>query len=137
MGGQAMIEFRIAENRRKFYIEHLDGKFWRLYEEPHVPKYFDSLADARSWVATIKRGVVYHDVEAPRVYNDAEDATNLAQDERKAEEITWYSVMPSNGKIDIEMSEVVAVFKDEYEAVAYGKKRYGSVFWVLPHHDPR
>jgi len=137
MGGQAMIEFRIAENRRKFYIEHLDGKFWRLYEEPHVPKYFDSLADARSWVATIKRGVVYHDVEAPRVYNDAEDATNLAQDERKAEEITWYSVMPSNGKIDIEMSDVVAVFKDEYEAVAYGKKKYGSVFWVLPHHDPR
>jgi hypothetical protein len=77
MGGQAMnTEYRIAENRRKFYIEHLDGKFWRLYEEPHVPKYFDSLSDARSWVATIKRGVVYH---------DAEDATNLAQDERKAE----------------------------------------------------
>ena len=58
-----MIEFRIAENRRKFYIEHLDGKFWRLYEEPHVPRFFDSLADARSWVATIKRGVVYHDAE--------------------------------------------------------------------------
>jgi hypothetical protein len=129
MGGQAMTEYRIVELHRQYHIEEsINDKPWREVVLPRVPRFFDSLADARSWVATIKRGVVYH---------DAEDAPNLAQDERKAEEITWYSVMQSNGKIDIEMSDVVAVFKDEYEAVAYGKKKYGSVFWVLPHHDPR
>ena len=77
-----MTEYRIAEHNRRFYIEYLDDKFWRINDEKNVPKFFDSLADARSWVATIKRGVVYH---------DAEDAPNLAQDERKAEKgnVIW------------------------------------------------
>jgi hypothetical protein len=123
-----MTEYRIAEEHNRFWIQYSNGMVWHDLNQPHIPRFFDSLADARSWVATIKRGVVYH---------DAEDAPNLPVEERDEEEATWYSVMPSNGKIDIEMSEVVAVFKDEYEAVAYGKKRYGSVFWVLPHHDPR
>jgi hypothetical protein len=75
-----MTEYRIVELNRRFHIEKLaKGNSWDSWialNEPHVPRYFDSLADARSWVATIKRGVVYH---------DAEDAPNLAQDERKAE----------------------------------------------------
>jgi hypothetical protein len=81
-GDYAMTEYRIAEHNRRFYIEYLDDKFWRINDEKNVPKFFDSLADARSWVATIKRGVVYH---------DAEDAPNLAQDERKAEKgnVIW------------------------------------------------
>ena len=73
-----MTEYRIVEEHRRFSIQvSINGHDWRgLHDIPHVPRFFDSLADARSWVATIKRGVVYH---------DAEDAPNLAQDERKAE----------------------------------------------------
>jgi hypothetical protein len=73
-----MTEYRIAEEHNRFSIQvSKNGKDWHeLHPTPHVPRFFDSLADARSWVATIKRGVVYH---------DAEDAPNLAQDERKAE----------------------------------------------------
>ena len=63
-------EYRIAEHNRRFYIEYLDDKFWRINDEKNVPKYFDSLADARSWVATIKRGVVYHDAEGPKLTED-------------------------------------------------------------------
>jgi len=76
-----MTEYRIAEHNRRFYIEiRIGEKEWRdLPPTQHVPRYFDSLADARSWVATIKRGVVYH---------DAEEAPNLARDERKAEDDT-------------------------------------------------
>ena len=72
-----MTEYRIAELHAKYHIEKRhNGVGWDVVNLPGVPRYFDSLADARSWVATIKRGVVYH---------DAEDAPNLAQDERKAE----------------------------------------------------
>jgi hypothetical protein len=105
MGGQAMRKYRIAELYNQYSIEVNDGgdKWVDAYMlMPRVPKFFDSLADARSWVATIKRGVVYHDAEAPplsesnlqwecardfRIFrnHDAEDASNLAQDERKAE----------------------------------------------------
>jgi hypothetical protein len=72
------VQYRIAEEHRRFSIQvSKNGLNWHdLHPTPHIPRYFDSLADARSWVATIKRGVVYH---------DAEDAPNLAQDERKAE----------------------------------------------------
>jgi hypothetical protein len=82
-----MTEYRIAEHNRRFYIEiRIGEKEWRdLPPTQHVPRYFDSLADARSWVATIKRGVVYH---------DAEDAPNLAQDERKAEDDTSDGIKP-------------------------------------------
>jgi hypothetical protein len=59
-------EYRIAEQYRQFTIQvRHDGKEWRdLSAMPRVPRFFDSLADARSWVATIKRGVVYHDADA-------------------------------------------------------------------------
>jgi hypothetical protein len=72
-----MTEYRIGERDRRFWIEVKSNKAWVSLNQTGVPRYFDSLADARSWVATIKRGVVYH---------DAEDAPNLAQDDRKAED---------------------------------------------------
>ena len=72
-----IVQYRIVELYKRFHIQvRHDGKEWRDLSLPHVPRYFDSLANARSWVATIKRGVVYH---------DAEDAPNLPVDERKAE----------------------------------------------------
>jgi hypothetical protein len=78
-----MTEYRIVELHRRFHIEKLaKGNSWDSWialNEPHVPRFFETLADARSWVAIIKKGVVYH---------DAEDAPNLAQDERKAEDDT-------------------------------------------------
>jgi hypothetical protein len=62
-----MSEYRIAEEHRRFRIEKLaKGNSWDSWialNEPHVPRYFETLADARSWVATIKKGVVYHDAE--------------------------------------------------------------------------
>jgi hypothetical protein len=79
-----MTEYRIVELNRMFSIEVKKGKEWGDLNLYGVPRFFDSLADARSWVATIKRGVVYH---------DAEDAPNLAQDERKAE-----TYMTAHGK---------------------------------------
>jgi hypothetical protein len=64
-----MTEYRIVELHRRFHIEKLaKGNSWDSWialNEPHVPRFFDSLADARSWVATIKKGVVYHDAETP------------------------------------------------------------------------
>ena len=72
-----IVQYRIGEMNNSFWIEHTDRHGnWHRISESGVPRFFDSLADARSWVATIKRGVVYH---------DAEGAPNLAQDERKAE----------------------------------------------------
>jgi hypothetical protein len=59
-------EYRIVEAYRKIWIEkQTSGGNWLPYDNKHVPRFFDSLADARSWVATIKRGVVYHSAEAP------------------------------------------------------------------------
>jgi hypothetical protein len=62
-----MSEYRIAEEHNRFHIEKLaKGNSWDSWialNEPHVPRFFETLADARSWVATIKRGVVYHDAE--------------------------------------------------------------------------
>jgi hypothetical protein len=78
-------EYRIVELNRMFSIEVKKGKEWGDLNLYGVPRFFDSLADARSWVATIKRGVVYH---------DAEDAPNLAQDERKAEDDTSDGIKP-------------------------------------------
>jgi hypothetical protein len=80
-----MTEYRIVELHRMFSIEVRKGKEWGDLNLYGVPRFFDSLADARSWVATIKRGVVYH---------DAEDAPNLAQDERKAEDDTSDGIKP-------------------------------------------
>jgi hypothetical protein len=83
-----MTEYRIVEHNRRFHIQELikKGPFnssesWLdLPDIPHVPRFFDSLADARSWVATIKKGVVYHDAEeteADRLDNIAIDSTKL------------------------------------------------------------
>jgi hypothetical protein len=59
-----MTEYRIVELHRRFHIEQRhNGRGWDAVALPHVPRFFDSLDDARSWVATIKRGVVYHDAE--------------------------------------------------------------------------
>jgi hypothetical protein len=58
-----MSEYRIGERDRRFWIEVKSNKAWVSLNQTGVPRYFDSLADARSWVATIKRGVVYHDAE--------------------------------------------------------------------------
>jgi hypothetical protein len=58
-------EYRIAEEHNRFRIQHSNGWEWNDLNLPHVPRYFDSLADARFWVATIKKGVVYHSAEAP------------------------------------------------------------------------
>jgi len=81
-----MTEYRIVELHRRFHIEEsINDKPWREAVWPNVPRYFDSLADARSWVATIKRGVVYH---------GAEDAPNLAQDERDGEGDTSDGIKP-------------------------------------------
>jgi hypothetical protein len=63
MGGQAMTEYRIAEEHNRFWIQYSNGMVWHDLSLPRVPRFFDSLADARSWVATIKRGVVYHEAE--------------------------------------------------------------------------
>jgi hypothetical protein len=71
-----MTEYRIGERDRRFWIEVKSNKAWVSLNQTGVPRYFETLADARSWVATIKRGVVYH---------DAEDAPNLPVDERNAE----------------------------------------------------
>jgi hypothetical protein len=81
-----MTEYRIVEAYRKIWIEKkLMSDTWIKVDIKDVPKYHDTVADARSWVATIKRGVVYH---------DAEDAPNLAQDERKAEDDTSDGIKP-------------------------------------------
>jgi hypothetical protein len=58
-------EYRIAEEHNRFRIQYSNGRDWHDLNQLHVPRFFDTLADARSWVATIKRGVVYHDAEAP------------------------------------------------------------------------
>lgn len=59
-----MSEYRIVELHRRFHIEQrINGKGWNDVVFQNVPRYFETLADARSWVATIKRGVVYHDAE--------------------------------------------------------------------------
>jgi hypothetical protein len=56
-------EYRIAEEHNRFRIQYSNGMVWHDLNQAHVPRFFETLADARSWVATIKRGVVYHDAE--------------------------------------------------------------------------
>jgi hypothetical protein len=88
-----MTEYRIVELHRRFHIEErIVGMAWidtgRL---PNVPRFFDSLADARSWVATIKKGVVYHDAE------DATDDKLQFLLDRVGKDI--YRVSPTGGYI--------------------------------------
>jgi hypothetical protein len=64
-----MSEYRIGEMNNSFWIEHTDRHGnWHRISETGVPRFFETLADARSWVATIKRGVVYHDAEDATAY---------------------------------------------------------------------
>jgi hypothetical protein len=65
-----MSEYRIGERDRRFWIEVKANKAWVSLNQTGVPRYFDSLADARSWVATIKKGVVYHSAEIPSMSED-------------------------------------------------------------------
>jgi hypothetical protein len=61
---EAMTEYRIAEQNGEIWIEESkDGKNWHTVQIHNVPRYHPTVSDARSWVATIKRGVVYHDAE--------------------------------------------------------------------------
>jgi hypothetical protein len=97
-----MTEYRIAEEHNRFRIQYSNGMVWHDLNQLNVPRFFDSLADARSWVATIKRGVVYHDAEEVPIWPyptiapvlKDEEATNLAQDERKAEDDTSDGIKP-------------------------------------------
>jgi hypothetical protein len=66
-------EYRIVELHRMFSIEVKKGKEWGDLNLYGVPRFFDSLADARSWVTTIKRGVVYHDAEEPSEVKSEQD----------------------------------------------------------------
>jgi hypothetical protein len=135
-----MTEYRIAEEHNRFWIQYSNGMVWHDLSLPRVPRFFDSLADARSWVATIKRGVVYHDVEAPRVYNDAEDAPNLPVDERKAEgdtsgvikRLLWF-----DERIGLEVmnqhKDKILVKSDEHAKHLYNLERKG----LYQYSDPR
>ena len=59
-----MTEYRIAEQNGEIWIEESkDGKNWHTVQIHNVPRYHATVADARAWVATIKRGVVYHSAE--------------------------------------------------------------------------
>ena len=101
-------EYRIVELHRMFSIEVKKGKEWGDLNLYGVPRFFKSLADARLWVATIKKGVVYHDAEEQKEHLcefnrmidgtcficGSKDAPNLAQDERKAEDDTSDGIKP-------------------------------------------
>ena len=126
-----MTEYRIAEIHRRFHIEYRDDKVWKVYDEVRIPRFFDSLADARSWVATIKRGVVYH---------DAEDASNLAQDERKAEDDTsgvikrllWFDER-IGAEVMNQHKDKILVKSDEHAKHLYNLERKGLYRYSDPH----
>ena len=141
-----MTEYRIVEAYRKIWIEkQTSGGNWLPYDNKHVPRFFDSLADARSWVATIKRGVVYHDAEEPITESYDElvdrlikpDAPNLPVDELEEQESIWWSVTPCTADIDHVKGGAVAIFENEEQAMKWGRAMHGIFYWVLPHPDPR
>ena len=111
-------EYRIVELHRMFSIEVKKGKEWGDLNLYGVPRFFNSLADARSWVATIKKGVVYH---------DAEDAPNLPQDERKAEDDTsdnikpleWFEERVDDTIVELRTSRMYVAIGDHSIAKAY------------------
>jgi hypothetical protein len=124
-------EYRIAEEHNRFRIQYSNGMIWHDLNLPHVPRFFDSLADARSWVATIKKGVVYH---------DAEDAPNLAQDERKAEggtsgvikRLLWFDERIGLEVMDQHKGKIL-VKSDEHAKHLYNLERKG----LYQYSDPR
>jgi hypothetical protein len=134
MGGQTMTEYRIAEIHRRFHIEYRDDKVWKVYDEVRVPRFFDTLANARSWVATIKRGVVYH---------DAEDAPNLPVDERKAGDDTSDGIKPLEWFVERVGKDIHRTHKGICFPVAVDSKDHAYIFFAnqnvfdLRYSDPR
>ena len=81
-----MTKYRIVEENRQIWIERSsDGKSWDMVQYSNVPRYHATVADARSWVATLQKGRIIHSVE---------DAPNLPVDERKAEDDTSNGIKP-------------------------------------------
>ena len=77
------MNYRIVEENRQIWIERSkDGKSWDMVQYSNVPRYHATVADARSWVETLRKGRIIHSVE---------DAPNLTVDERKAEKGTGLS----------------------------------------------
>ena len=59
-----MKEYRIVELYRQYCIEaSVDGTKWAMVDHPRIPRYHESVPDARSWVATLRKGRVIHSVE--------------------------------------------------------------------------
>ena len=59
-----MSEYRIVELYRQYFIEaSVDGTKWAMVDHPRIPRYHESVPDARSWVATLRKGRVIHSVE--------------------------------------------------------------------------
>ena len=93
-----MREYRIVEENRQIWIEQLvKGKSWDSWVEvdkPNIPRYHPTVEDARSWVETLRKG---------RVFHIAEDAPNIAQDERKPDDgvkpLGWF--LEREGKVVI------------------------------------
>ena len=58
------MNYRIVEENRQIWIERSrDGKSWDMVQYSNVPRYHPTVADARSWVETLRRGRVIHSVE--------------------------------------------------------------------------
>jgi hypothetical protein len=58
------MNYRIVEENRQIWIERSrDGKSWDMVQYSNVPRYHPTVDDARSWVATLRRGRVIHSVE--------------------------------------------------------------------------
>jgi hypothetical protein len=58
------MNYRIVEFHRTYSIESsLNGKEWNPVNAFNVPKYFETMYEAKGWVETMKRGKVIHDLE--------------------------------------------------------------------------
>ena len=68
------MNYRIVEENRQIWIEEHTKNGWVMVAGNHVPRYHASVADARSWVATLRKGRVIHSVE------DAPEMTELEKE---------------------------------------------------------
>ena len=116
-----MTEYRIAEEHNRFWIQYSNGMVWHDLSLPRVPRFFDTLQDARSWVATIKRGVVYH---------DAEDAPNLPVDERKAGDDTSDGIKPLEWFVERVGKDIHRTHKGICFPVAVDSKDHAYIFFA-------
>jgi len=58
------MNYRIVEENRRIWIEESkDGNKWEVTKTHHVPQFHRTVADARSWVATLQKGRIIHNVE--------------------------------------------------------------------------